>query len=56
MTAEVEFLFDEQLVAAVIKLIRSSKNRLLLISPYIDLDARVMDFVLPGSPTHSSAA
>lgn len=43
MTEEVDFLFDEQLVAAVIKLIRTSKHKLLLISPYIDLDARVMD-------------
>lgn len=43
MTEEVEFLFDNQLIAAVEKLIRSAKNRLVLISPFIDLDARIID-------------
>jgi hypothetical protein len=43
MTEEVEFLFDADLVAAVINLIRSAKHKLVLISPFIDLDARVMD-------------
>lgn len=40
---EVSFLFDNQLIAAVEKLIRNSKNRLILISPYIDFDARIQD-------------
>jgi hypothetical protein len=43
MTEEVEFLFDTDLVAAVINLISSAKLKLVLISPFIDLDARVMD-------------
>jgi hypothetical protein len=53
MTEEVDFLFDEQLVAAVIKLIRTSKHKLLLISPYIDLDARVMDALNEKLELHS---
>lgn len=43
MLTEVEFIFDPQLISAVEKLIRDSKNQLLLISPYIDLDARIYD-------------
>ncbi len=43
MEMEVEFLFDNQLIAAVEKLIRDSKRSLLLISPFIDLDARIID-------------
>jgi hypothetical protein len=41
--AEVQFLFDNQLIAAVESLIKNSKNRLLLISPFIDLDRRIQD-------------
>jgi len=40
---DVQFLFDNQLIAEVEKLIRESKNRLILISPYIDLDRRIQD-------------
>jgi PLD-like domain len=43
MLIEVEFLFDNQLIAAVEKLIRDAKKSLLLVSPYIDLDARIID-------------
>jgi hypothetical protein len=39
----VQFLFDNQLIAGVEKLIRESKNKLLLISPFIDLDRRIQD-------------
>lgn len=41
--AEVQFLFDTTLIEGVEKLIRDSKNKLLLISPFIDLDKRVQD-------------
>jgi hypothetical protein len=41
--AEVQFLFDNQLIAEVENLIRDSKHRLLLISPFIDLDRRIQD-------------
>lgn len=41
--ADVQFLFDNQLVAAVESLIKNSKHRLLLISPFIDLDRRIQD-------------
>lgn len=41
--AEVQFLFDNQLIAAVESLIKNSKHRLLLISPFIDLDRRIQD-------------
>lgn len=40
---ECEFLFDNQLIAALEKLIRDAKHELLLISPFIDLDARIED-------------
>jgi len=40
---ELVFLFDNQLIAALEELIRKAKHRLLLISPFIDLDARMMD-------------
>lgn len=40
---EVQFLFDNQLIAAVESLIKNSKHRLLLISPFIDLDRRIQD-------------
>lgn len=53
MTEEVDFLFDADLVAAVINLIRSAKNKLLLISPFIDLDARVMDALNEKKTLHN---
>ena len=40
---EVEFLFDNQLIAAVESIIKESKNKLLLVSPFIDLDRRIQD-------------
>ena len=43
MTLEGQFLFDNQLIAAVESLIRNSKNELILISPFIDLDKRIED-------------
>jgi hypothetical protein len=46
MLVEVEFLFDNQLIAAVEKLIRKSQKYLLLVSPFIDLDARIMDALI----------
>lgn len=41
--AEVTFLFDNQLIYEVESLIKKSEHKLLLISPYIDLDARIQD-------------
>ncbi len=41
--ADVNFLFDNQLIAAVESLIKDSKNQLLLVSPFIDLDKRIQD-------------
>lgn len=40
---EVSFLFDYKLTAEVEKLIKESKYKLLLISPFIDLDKRIQD-------------
>mgnify|MGYP000898250266 CR=1 FL=1 len=37
------FLFSNQLISELEKLIKNSKNKLLLISPYIDLDERIKD-------------
>jgi F420-0:gamma-glutamyl ligase-like protein len=42
MTLDVQFLFDNQLTSEVESLIKDSKNELLLISPFIDLDKRIM--------------
>jgi hypothetical protein len=41
--AEVTFLFDNQLIYEVESLIKKSEHKLLLISPYIDLDSRIQD-------------
>lgn len=41
--ADIEFLFDNQLIAAVESLIKESKQELLLVSPFIDLDKRIQD-------------
>ncbi|MBB1286932.1 hypothetical protein HRH25_21295 [Flavisolibacter sp. BT320] len=43
MLEEVEFLYDHQLVAEIEDLIRKAKNKLILISPFIDLDAKIVD-------------
>lgn len=40
---EVQFLFDNQLIAALEKLIKEAKNKLFLVSPFIDLDDRIKD-------------
>jgi hypothetical protein len=40
---EVDFLFDNQLIAAVENLIKNAKKQLILISPFIDLDHRIRD-------------
>lgn len=44
--ADIEFLFDNQLIAAVENLIKESKNELLLVSPFIDLDKRIQDALM----------
>ncbi len=41
--AEVQFLFDNGLIAGLENLIKESKQKLLLVSPYIDLDNRIKD-------------
>ena len=46
MTRDIDFLFDNQLIAAVEKLIKDAKKNLLLVSPFIDLDARIMDALI----------
>lgn len=43
MNIDVQFLFDNQLIAEVENLIKNSKNELLLISPFIDFDKRIQD-------------
>lgn len=43
MNIDAQFLFDNQLITAVENLIKNSKNELLLISPFIDLDKRIQD-------------
>jgi hypothetical protein len=43
MDIDVHFLFDNQLVSAIEELIKKSKKKLLLISPYIDFDPRTID-------------
>lgn len=50
--AEVEFLFDEQLIAALNTLIKASKHKLILISPYIDLDERIVDALKEKKARH----
>jgi hypothetical protein len=50
---EVEFLFDNQLIAAVEKLIRNAKHKLILISPFIDLDRRIKDALNEKKSLHN---
>jgi hypothetical protein len=40
---DVKFLFDNQLIASLEKIIKDSKNELMLISPFIHLDNRIKD-------------
>jgi hypothetical protein len=49
---EVEFLFDNQLIAAVEKLIRDARKQLILISPFIDLDHRIRDALREKQSKH----
>jgi hypothetical protein len=44
--AEVKFLFDTQLIDAVNSLIKEAKHRLLIVSPFIDLDKRIQDSLI----------
>lgn len=53
MTEDVEFLFDNQLIAALENLIRNSKRKLLLVSPYIDLDPRITDALNEKKSLHN---
>lgn len=50
---EVDFLFDNQLIAAVENLIRNSKHKLILISPFIDLDKRIKDALAEKKGLHN---
>lgn len=43
MSQEVDFLFNINLVAGLVDLIKNAKKSLLLVSPYIDLDHRIKD-------------
>ena len=52
MEIEGKFLFDNQLISEVENLIKDSKNYLLLISPFIDLDRRIQDALLPKKSKH----
>lgn len=49
---EVDFLFDTQLTLAVENLIRNSKHKLILISPFIDLDKRIIDALSDKKSKH----
>lgn len=49
---EVQFLFDNQLIAEVEALIKKAKNQLLLISPFIDLDRRIQDALRQKKDKH----
>lgn len=49
---EVQFLFGTDLIAALTNLIKNAKHRLLLISPYIDLDKRIQDALLEHKSKH----
>lgn len=53
MPEEVEFLFDNQLIAALENLIRNAKTKLLLVSPFIDLDARIIDALNEKKHSHN---
>ena len=43
MLTECKFLFDNQLIAELENIIKNAKNKLLLVSPFIDLDKRIQD-------------
>ncbi len=46
------FLFDNQLIASLESLIRSAKHRLVLISPFINLDMRIKDALSEKKELH----
>lgn len=46
MLLDGQFLFDNQLIAGLESLIKESKEKLILISPFIDLDARIRTALL----------
>ncbi len=50
--AEVQFLFDNQLIASLESLIKEAKHRLILISPFIDLDRRIQDALREKQTKH----
>jgi len=50
--AEVTFLFGNELIAEVEYLIKNAKHRLLLVSPFIDLDRRIQDALLEKKRKH----
>lgn len=50
--AEVDFLFDNQLIAALENIIKEAKHKLVLISPFIDLDRRIKDALLEKISKH----
>ncbi|MFN8416955.1 MAG: phospholipase D-like domain-containing protein [Cytophagaceae bacterium] len=47
-----EFLFDNQLISEIELLIKNSKNHLLLVSPFIDLDKRIEDALRQKKDQH----
>jgi hypothetical protein len=50
--AEVDFLFDNQLIATLENIIKEAKHKLVLISPFIDLDRRIKDALLEKKEKH----
>ena len=50
--AEVQFLFDNQLISELETLIKESKKRLFLVSPFIDLDRRIQDALRERQSRH----
>ncbi|QHT65404.1 hypothetical protein GXP67_01285 [Rhodocytophaga rosea] len=51
-TIDADFLFDNNLIAEVENLIRSAETKLLLVSPYIDLDSRIQDALREKKERH----
>lgn len=49
---ETEFLFDNQLISELENLIKNAKHKLILISPFIDLDERIKDALLSHKTKH----
>ncbi len=51
--ADIQFLFDNQLIATLENLIKESRSKLLLISPFIDLDKRIQDALSEKRSKHN---